>query len=173
MKSALRTAALAAVVVVAAPVFGVLAQSADHGDGHGSERHQGSAMMGPGMMDRGMMGPGMMGQGMMGQHMMGPGRMGRGMMGQHMMGGHMGGYHGVTGHRFGQRVTPAVHLSEDDVRHFFEHRLDRAGHARLKVGDVKQKDDDVIVADIVTQKEGALVERFEVDRHSGRYSQVN
>ena len=151
-KLALRAAAVAAGLVIGAPVFGVLAQNEDHVDGRG-----------PAMLrDRTMTGPGMMGPGMMDGHMMGDQR---------------GGHHGVTGHRFGhrfgQRVTPAVHLTEDDVRHYFEHRLERCGNTRLKVGDVKLKDDDTVVADIVTWKEGALIDRFEVDRHSGLLSPVN
>ena len=156
-KLVLRAAAVAAGLVIAAPVFGVLAQNDGHVDGRG-----------PAMLrDRTMMGPGMMGHGMMSH----------GMMSGHMTGDRMGGHHGVTGHRFGhrlgQRVTPAVHLTEADVRHYFEHRLERRGNTRLKVGEVKQKDDDTVVADIVTRKEGALIDRFEVDRHTGLLSPVN
>jgi hypothetical protein len=109
----------------------------------------GQGMMGPG---QGMMGPG---QGMMGpgQGMMGPGQ---GMMGpgQGMMGGDM-------------QVTPSRDLRAADVRHFLEHRLEMHGNDRLKVGEVEEVDDDTIVAEVVTVDD-SLVERFQVDRHSGR-----
>jgi hypothetical protein len=112
------------------------------------------------------MGPGMMGQGM-GQGMMGQG-MGPGMMGQSfgpgmMMGPGAGGY--------GARVTPRTDLSTDDVRHFFEDRLAWHGNDRLRVGEVKEADDDAITADIETV-DGSLVQRFQVDRHSGAMRQV-
>ena len=122
---------------------------------HGRMMMQGDQRQMP-MGHGGMMGRGMMGQGMMGHGVM-PGKM----MGR---GGHMGRGHG----RFGHRVRPAAHLTEADVRHHFEHRLKRRGADLLKVGEVKQKDDDTITAEIVTKKEGALVRRIEVDRHTGR-----
>ena len=101
---------------------------------------------GHGKMGRGM-GSGMMGQGMMGPGMMGPGSgMDRG--------------HGL-------RVVPTADLSTDDVRHFFEDRLAMRGNKRLKVGEVKEGEDDTIVADIVTL-EDSLVQRFKVNRHTGR-----
>jgi hypothetical protein len=40
------------------------------------------------------------------------------------------------------------------------------GNPRLKVGDVKQKDADTIVADIVT-KDNSLLQRFVVNRRNG------
>ena len=120
------------------------------------------------MMDQGMMGPEMMGRGMMRGGMMMPE-----MMGHHMMGSQLGRHRGSMGHRFAPRVTPVMHLTEDDVRHYFQHRLERRGNNRLKVGEVKKNDDDTIVADIVTAKEGALVDSFAVDRHTGRITRVN
>jgi hypothetical protein len=109
-------------------------------------------MMGPGMM-----GPGMMGQGMMGRGIMGPGMMDPGMKGP--------GFDRDRGH--GMRVVPRADLSTDDVRHFFEDRLAMHGNKRLKVGEVTEADDDTILADIVTL-EDSLVQRFKVDRHTGR-----
>jgi hypothetical protein len=107
--------------------------------------------MGPGMMGPGqpgvMMGPGMMGQ---------PGMMGPGMMGQPGMMGPMGGL----------RVTPSMHLTTDDVRHFLEHHLTRHGFEHLKVGEVTQTDPDTISADVVTT-EGSLAVRLQVDTHTG------
>lgn len=88
------------------------------------------------------MGPGMMGQGQMGQGM-GQGQMGPGM------------------------VQPLRQdLSAADVQHMMEHRLAWQGNPNVKVGKVEDKDDDTIVAEIVTQ-DGSLVQRLEVDRHTG------
>ena len=42
---------------------------------------------------------------------------------------------------------------------------------RLKVGEVKQAGDDKIVADITTV-DGSLVQRLEVDRHTGQMQHV-
>ncbi len=106
---------------------------------------------GHGKMGRGM-GSGMMGQGMMGSGMMGPGMMAPG---SGMDRGH------------GMRVVAKADLSTDDVRHFFEDRLAMHGNKRLKVGEVTEGEDDTIVADIVTL-EDSLVQRFKVDRHTGR-----
>ncbi len=100
-------------------------------------------MMGHGMMP--MMGHGMMGQGMGGQGKMAPG--------------------------MGPWVVPIKHLSTDEVRHFLEHRLDGQGYKRLKVGSVEEKDNGTISAEIVSV-EGSLVQRLEVDRHTGLISQV-
>jgi hypothetical protein len=109
-------------------------------------------MMGPGMMGPGMMGPGMMGPGMMGPGMMGPGTMG-------------------PGYGMGPAARSDQDLSADDVRARLEQSLAWHGNKRLKVGDVKEADDDSIIAEIVTQ-DGSLVNRFKVDRHSGQMQQV-
>lgn len=109
-------------------------------------------MMAPGHGMGGQMG----GQGMMGrQGMMGGDRMDRGKMAPGL----------------GGPVVPIEHLSADDARHFLEHRLAMQGNKRLKVADVKEADDDKIVADITTV-DGSLVERFEIDRHSGKIQRV-
>ncbi len=106
----------------------------------------------------------MMGQGqtpMMGQAqtpMMGQGQMP--MMGQGQM------------PMMGQGMSPgmmqplAKDLSASDVQHMIEHRLAWQGNPNLKVGKVEEKDDNTVVAEIVT-KEGSLVQRLEVDRHRG------
>ncbi len=118
------------------------------------------------MMSRGMMGQGtMMGPTMMRQGGM-MNMMGSGMTDQHMMG------HDMKGHGVGGRVVPIQHLSVDDVRHFFEHRLEQGGNKRLKVGEVREQDDGVvIIVDIVTVDD-SLVERLKVDRHDGRIERV-
>ena len=137
----------------------------------------GPGMMGPKMGGRGMMGGGAMGPGMMGPGMMGPGMMGPGMMGPGMM-PMMQQMHrdtkgqGMMGPGHGSRVVPQQDLSSDDVRHFLEHHLAMQGNPRLKVGEINEKDDDTVVADIVTT-DGALVDRFEVDRHTGQMKRVN
>ncbi|HXV23188.1 MAG TPA: hypothetical protein VED46_02900 [Alphaproteobacteria bacterium] len=144
-------------------------------------------MMGPGMMGgmaaqgmpQGGMAPGMMG---MGQMPIGSGMMMCPMMaGMHhgmmpmmhaMMAAGMPQMHGsapmgggAVGLGFGI-VMPSRHLSIEDVRHHFEHRLELLGNPRLKVGDVEEADKDAIVAEIVTT-EGSLVDRLSVDRHTG------
>lgn len=136
--------------------------------------------MGPGMMGRGYgPGPGATGPWQPGPHMMAPedvqemmehmfGMMGPGMwrgMGPGMGPGmrpRMGGWLGLEG----RRVVPMVQLSTDDVRAFFERYLEALGNERLEVGEVVAVDDDTIAADVVTVDD-SLVERFEVDRHTG------
>ncbi len=116
----------------------------------------------------GMMGPGMRGQGMMGPGMMGPGMGGHGMMGRGFGMGHGFGME----HGFGTRVVPMRHLTVDDVRHFLEHRLAWRDNKRLKLGEVKEADEDTIIAEIVTV-DGSLVQRLRVDRHTGRMKRVD
>ena len=43
---------------------------------------------------------------------------------------------------------------------------DYTGNPNLKVGDIVEKDDDTVTADVVT-KDGSLVMRYMVDRHTG------
>ncbi len=119
-------------------------------------------MMGHGMMGHGMMGPGMMGPGMMVPGMMGPGTMAHGMMGHGVWGGGYG--HGSA---YGKSaIQPDKDLSADDVRARIERSLRWHGNERLKVGEVKELDDDTIVVEIVTLDD-SLVDRLEVDRHTG------
>ena len=133
--------------------------------GPGMMQGMGPGMMGPGMMGQGMnpgmMGPGMMpgmgqgmGSGMMGPGMMGPRMMNPGMMNQGQGSGMMPG------------GSPDADLSADDVRATLQRSLEWHGNPRLEVGDVAEADDDTITADIVT-KDGSLVQRFMVDRHTG------
>ena len=92
----------------------------------------------------------MMGQGYMtGQgHMMGPGFNGQGNVGPGMM----------------QPLREDLDIG--DVRHMMEHRLRWMNNPNLKLGNVEEKDADTISADIVT-KDGSLVQRLKVDRHTG------
>ncbi len=87
----------------------------------------------------------MMGQGM------GPGMMGRG----------MGSPSGSTA-PYRDRD-----LNVDEVKAILEHRLEHHGNERLRVGKVEEKDADVIIAEVETV-DGSLVERYAVDRHTGR-----
>jgi hypothetical protein len=133
-----------------------------HGYGYGMapdpRYHMGPGMMGPGYG----MGHGQhLGQGMMGpRYHMGPGQgMGPGMMGPGMMGPGYG-----MGHGYGMHRALPRDLTPDDVRHMLGHQLEWQG---IKLGKVEEKDEDTIVAEIVTN-DGSLVDRFEVDRHTGR-----
>ena len=123
-----------------------------YGPGYGMMGGYGPGMMGgygPGMM--GGYGPGMMGgygHGMMGGYGPGP-----------MMGGYGPGYYGGQAN---------LNLTTDYVKNYLERMIAIRGNTHLKVGDVKEKDADMIVADIVT-KDNSLVQRFVVDRHTGFY----
>ena len=126
------------------------------GSGHGQGQQQQSTM------------PGVQGQGAMGQGMMkgsGMTQQGMPMKGSGMMMGSGGMGRGTGGH--GMVVTPSKHLMPDDARHYFNHWIEAHGNKRLKVGDVKESNDNTIVVDIVTVDD-SLVRRFAVDRHSGR-----
>lgn len=135
---------LLATAMIAGLAFASAAPASAHGSGgtgYGSGWGYGGC---PGMM----MGPGMTGQGMMGQGMMGPGMTGPGMRGQDM-------------------VQPLRQdLSTEDVKHMIEHRLTWQGNPNLKLGKVEEKDADTIVAEIVTT-DGSVVQRFQVNRHTG------
>lgn len=105
--------------------------------------------MGPGMM--GGYGPGYgMGPGMMGGYGYGRGY-GPGMMGP----GYGGGYYGNQGN---------LNLTTDQVKSYLEQMI---RNPNLKIGDVKEKDADTIVADIVTKDKDALVQRLDFNRHNG------
>lgn len=59
-------------------------------------------------------------------------------------------------------------LTTDDVKARVERWLARRGNPRLKVGDIKEKDADTIIADVVT-KDNSLVQRLVVNRHTGSF----
>ena len=106
-------------------------------------------------MGRGMMGPGMMGYGMPGYGMA------PGMMGYGMAPGMMG-----YGMAPGMMAPLRQDLTTADVQHMMGHRLAWSGNPHIKLGKVEQKDDDTITVEIVTQ-DGSLVDKLEVDRHTG------
>ena len=181
-----------AIVLWAHPLGGAFAQD-QMGPGMMNQGMMGPGMMNQGMMGPTSMGMGGMGMGamgmgagcagmadggMMGHPMMGQGMMGNGMMGHHMMsqGGGMGSgmMPGMMGQMMGQgmgggqlvmRPAPQM-LTTADVAYNLEQVLAMRGNARLKVGPVTEKDDAIIIGDIVTA-EGSLVERYEVDRRTG------
>ncbi|MEE8454161.1 MAG: hypothetical protein V3R90_05305 [Limibaculum sp.] len=115
--------------------------------------------MGLGMMGLGMMGPG---QGYcMGPAMLAPGQ-----------GYGPGPYQGYgAGYGMGPAIDLGEDLSADDVRDRIERNLAWHGNERLMVGEVTEADEDSILADIVT-KDGSLVRRFRIDRHTGQMRDV-
>ncbi len=106
------------------------------------------------------MGHGMMGHGMMGHGTMGPGMMPPGY-----------GYGSQPGYGMGPAIDQGEDLSADDVRDRIERNLAWHGNERLMVGEVTEADEDSILADIVT-KDGSLVRRFRIDRHTGQMRDV-
>ena len=110
---------------------------------------------GPGMMGRYGPGwggdPGSMMRGWGGGY--GPGMMGQG-YGPGMMYGYGSGYYGQGN----------LNLSADQVKNYFDQMI---RNPNLKVGDVKEKDADIIVAEIVTKQGNSLVQRIDVNRHTG------
>ena len=109
-------------------------------------------------MMRGGMGSGMMGSGMMDSGMMGSGLM-------------QGGSRSGMGGLFGSRVTPIMNLSVEDVRGYLDLRLKRLDNKRLKLGEIKP-DENTITADILTV-DNSLVQRLQVDRHTGAITYEN
>ena len=186
-KSLVATLATVALLAGAVPALGHGNSGAGESMGPGAA---GPGMTGPNVLGQGMMGQGMMGQGMMGQGMMGsglmtgpgqamtpcfvmmpmmmapammgPGTMGPGMMGPGMMGPGMMG----LGTPQGGAAQLERDLSKDDVRTKLEKHLTALGNPRLQVGPVTETDDNTVAAEIVT-KDGSLVEKLMIDRHTG------
>ncbi len=167
-----------AMAVALTGAAGVAAAQSQQGQGMGPGTMMGQSQgMGPGTMMGQGMGRGMMmgrGAGMgpgYGRHMMWDDDDDRDHWRHHRMmhgDGHgWGPMGGMMGGRAGMfKVRKIEHLSADDVRHFFDHWLERYGNPRLTLGEVTETDEDTISVEIVTP-EGSLVDRFAVDRHSG------
>jgi len=156
---ALKTTALVAAVAlgtafIAAPTFAHGPGGQGNWGGYGMRGH-----MGPGMM--GGYGQGM-GPGMMGGYGMGYG-MGQGMM------GYGAGNQGDC--PFAQKTAFGKDVTVESVTKFLEQRLTHMGNDRLKVGEVKDKDDKTIIAKIVTL-DGSLVQTLQFDRDTGRHFPV-
>jgi hypothetical protein len=99
-----------------------------------------------------------------------------GMMGPQMMSGPgpWGGCGpGLMMHGYGPPWSASgdLKLSVDNVKTYLDRWISWQGNPRLKVGDVREKDADTIVADIVT-KDNSLVQRFAINRHSGFFQNV-
>ncbi len=111
--------------------------------------------------------------------MMGPGMMGGGVPGSGPWGGYGSPYmmHGYL--MRGYQPAPSsswtasrdLNLSVDAVKTQVERWVAWQGNPRLKVGDVKEKDADTILADLVT-RDNSLVQRFAVNRHTGLVQDV-
>jgi len=135
------------------PGYGMM--GGGYGPGWMMGRGYGPGMMGgygPGYGMTGGYGPGyIMGSGY------GPGYMMRGYggYGPGMMGGYGPGYYGNQGD---------MKLTTDQVKQYLEQTI---RNPNLKVGDVKEKNADTIVADIVTKDKDALVQRLYFNRHNG------
>ena len=80
--------------------------------------------------------------------------------------GMMQGYGPGYGPRASVQGNQNLNLTTDDVKSRMERWLAARGNARLKLGEVKEKDADTITAVIVT-KDNSVVERLIVDRHTG------
>ena len=155
MRPKMRLAGLAwASVIATSVVTSVVA----HGPGSQGSDQGMSPMMGQGMMGQGMMGQGMMGQHHKGQMPM----MESDMMGQLSIAG---------GYGCGQMQPLRRDLTIDEVKHMMQHRIDWAENTNLKLGITTEESADTIVTEIVT-KDGSLVRRIEVNRHTGRMQAV-
>ena len=157
----LRNGIFAAVIAVAATGLIGTVQAQPYGGGYGP----GYGMMGgygPGYM----MGPGY-GYGMMGGYgpgwMMGPGY-GGGYGPGAMMRGYGGGYGPGMMYGYGNQANTNLNLTADQVKQYLQQMI---RNPNLTVGDVKEKDADTIVADIVTKQGNALVQRLNFNRHNG------
>ena len=146
-KLALIGSALAVAVIVAGvgAISGTKAQNYGYGPG----------MMGPGY------GPGMMMYG----YGYGPGMMGGG-CGPRVTSGPLFGP-GMMGPGWWNNEGD-LKLTAKDAKSYFERCLVVQGNPRLQVGEVKEKDTDTIIVDIIT-KDNSLVQRFVVNRHNGFY----
>jgi len=150
-------AAVAATLGAAALAFGSSSFAQPYGGGY---------MGGPGMMGGYGPGPGY-----------GPGRgYGPGWMHGWMHGGGYGpgwmmgggGYGPCWGNQAGVGQQGDLKLTTDDVKKRMERWLSVRNNPRLKLGEVKEKDDNTITADVVTV-DNSLVQRFAIDRHTGFY----
>jgi len=131
------------------------------GQGYGPGYMMGQGY-GPGYMEQGQgYGPGyMMGPGY------GPGMRGGGYgPGWGMMGGGNGPGYG-PGMMYGQGYANQgdMKLTTDQVKNYLTQMI---RNPNLSVGDVKEKDADTIVADVVTKQGNSLVQRLDFNRHNG------
>ena len=81
--------------------------------------------------------------------------------------GHMGRDAGFPG----LRARLKGPLEEPDIRRMMEAWLAQERNPRLKLGSITAKDANIFQADIVT-RDNSLVQRFDVDRHTGAIQAV-
>jgi hypothetical protein len=153
----------AGVIVAATGVYGASAQGWGMGGGWGAGEGPANGEFNcPGFGRGGGWGPGMMGGG-------GPGY---GMRGRGGGWGPMMGYGYGRGYGPGAGASQTRNLTVDDVKARLDTMLQRRGNSHLKVGEVKEKDADTIVGDIVT-RDNSLVDRFLFNRHTGAIQRDN
>jgi hypothetical protein len=145
------------VIVVVIVVVGIrsLAQPYGYGPGWMMGPGYGSGMMGgygPGWGGGQGYGPGMMGWGGGGY---GPGW---------MMRGWGGGYGPGMMYGYGPANQGDLNLTVDQVKQYLTQMI---RNPNLQVGDVKEKDADTIVAEIVTKQGNSLVQKLDFNRHNG------
>ena len=63
-------------------------------------------------------------------------------------------------------------LSVEDARGWLERRLAWHGNPRLKLGEVREADEDTIIAEILT-RDGSLVQKLAIDRRRGILRQLD
>jgi hypothetical protein len=73
---------------------------------------------------------------------------------------------------YGWPSGEAQDISVAGARGWLERKLDWHGNPRLKLGEVVAVDDNTITAEIVT-REGSLVQKLAIDRHSGFMRQID
>lgn len=141
--------AFVAIVVVGARS---LAQPYGYGPGYGM-----MGGYGPGWGGGQGYGPGMMGWG---------GGYGHGWMMRGYGGGYGQGYGPgmMYGYGPGQGSQSDLNLTVDQVKQYLGQMI---RNPNLKVGEVKEKDADTIVAEVITKDKDALVQRLQFNRHNG------
>lgn len=81
-----------------------------------------------------------------------------------MMRGNAGGYGPGMMYGYGPDNQGDLNLTTDQVKQYLQQMI---RNPNLTVGDVKQKDADTIVADIVTKQGNSLVQKLDFNRHNG------
>lgn len=72
---------------------------------------------------------------------------------------------------FGPDAKADKQLTGDDAKAIINGFVAMRGNKRLKAGEVTEKDADTLVADVVTV-DNSLVQRFEINRKTGRFTPI-
>jgi hypothetical protein len=156
-----KTSLLAGAIALALTLAGLASPSAaqPYGPGYGMMGGNGPGyMMGPGYD------PGWMGGGYgPGYGMIGPGY-GPGWMMHGYGRGYGGGYGPGMMYGYGPGNQDDLNLTTDQVKQYLQQMI---RNPNLTVGNVKQKDADTIVAEIVTKQGNSLVQKLDFNRHNG------